>query len=108
MVYEDFLTYTEVDAGDDITVTANYITVADMIRNVTSYVKKDYGSNQFGDFEHKYTATLILTDNQASGIIWMLSANNATNTYQNALDNNESMGVWFQKWEGVMELKFRN
>lgn len=50
---EDFTTYTEVDPGSDVTVTANTITLNEFVGSSTTYVYKDYGAGHFiGDFEH--------------------------------------------------------
>lgn len=52
MIFEDFTTYTEVDAVGNITVTPSKIDYDDLGRNEESYVYKDKGVNHFsGDFE---------------------------------------------------------
>lgn len=46
----DFTTWTEVDGGNDLTVTTNEITINTMIRDVENYVYYDYGIDYWGDF----------------------------------------------------------
>ena len=58
MATEDLTGFTEVDAGGDITVTTARCTIDTMIRNVDSYVWKDYGVGHFDDFEHKLTVVV--------------------------------------------------
>lgn len=43
----DFSTWTEVDAGSDLTVTADNVTWVDLPRNIDSYVWEDLGSDNF-------------------------------------------------------------
>ena len=53
--YEDFTTYTEVDAGNNITVATNKISWTALDRNEESYVYADKGVDHFdGDFSHKF------------------------------------------------------
>ncbi len=44
---QDFTTYTEVDTGAKLTVTASRITAANMLRNEDCYVYKDFGASYF-------------------------------------------------------------
>lgn len=59
---EDYTTYTEVDAGGDITVGANLLTVSSMSRSVDSWVVSDKDAGHFsGDFTH-----LLRTQSQSA------------------------------------------
>lgn len=49
----DCTTYTETDAGSDITVTSTKVTVDTMVQTVDSGVYKSYGADYFGDFLHR-------------------------------------------------------
>ena len=63
MAIENFLTYTEEDPNNRITITSSTITFASIARNETAYVYSDKGVNHFsGDFEH------LLEINQTSGL----------------------------------------
>ncbi len=55
---QDYRNYTEVDPGDDITVSSDgtKVTYITLPRNVTSYVYDDFGVNYFGaDWSHDFT-----------------------------------------------------
>lgn len=53
MAYEDFTSFTEVDAEDAYSVTTNKVNVNCTNTNLAgNYVYKDYGANHFDDFEH--------------------------------------------------------
>jgi hypothetical protein len=72
MVLENFLTYTEVDPDDLITVTNRRVTQTAR-QNKTGYVYKTFGDDHFGDFEHLFE--MRMTDNANDGLkaYWMLS-----------------------------------
>lgn len=70
---EDFTTYTEVDNGGDLTVTANKVVVDTQLRNVDNHVSKDAGAGHYGDFEHLTSAKLTATVNGSTGAFWALS-----------------------------------
>ena len=59
MPYEDFTTYTEDDASDVLTVTANKVAAVVALKNYSAYrVYKDYGTDHFGaTFQHDYKWT---------------------------------------------------
>ncbi len=75
---EDFTTYTEVDAGEDIAVDTFSITVDTMQSGVTSYVRKDYTEGHFGDFIHNVDSTITARTNGQSVGVW--STNNGAQT----------------------------
>ena len=72
MGYENFSTYTEVDEGDDITVTSSKVQWVNMNRNVTSYVYKDFGAGHFGDLTHDITVQFNSSNNIAHFLWWGL------------------------------------
>ncbi|HUV85217.1 MAG TPA: hypothetical protein VMV86_05860 [Methanosarcinales archaeon] len=74
MAYEVFTApnYTEVDEGDDITVTSSKVQWVNMNRNVTSYVYKDFGAGHFGDLEHYFTAQFNTSSDAAHFCWWAL------------------------------------
>jgi PKD repeat protein len=59
--YETFTTYTEVDPSSHLTVTSYVVTFANVTRNESTYLYKDYGVDNFDaldvDFEFKITTT---------------------------------------------------
>ena len=74
MATEDLTTYTEVDAGNDITVTIPKADVVAMPCNVVSYVSGDKGVGHFGDFEHQFTVHLgTATADVAHAVFWALT-----------------------------------
>ena len=76
---EDYTTYTEVDAGTDITVAANTLTVSSMARNVDSWVVDDKTAGHFsGDFTH-LLRTQSQTGSTATGRAGVWAIANAVN-----------------------------
>jgi len=104
---ENFTTYTEVDPGGYVTVTASRLTVTNMPRTATAYVYKDFGVDYFGDFEMQIES--LITSQDANAALYILSlANQAgpSNAMSNNLglstgQNNILWGVWptFDKWQ---------
>lgn len=97
MVFEDFTTFTKVDPGGYFTVEDHRITATDMLRSVESYVKKDYGVNHFGDFEHLQLGTLTVTEDDSFLVLWILASNSATNVFADCIVTNEAIAIWFQR-----------
>uniref|UniRef100_A0A6M3M116 Uncharacterized protein n=1 Tax=viral metagenome TaxID=1070528 RepID=A0A6M3M116_9ZZZZ len=84
MATENFTAYTEVDAGDDITVTATKCDVSSMNKNVNSYVAYDEGVDHFdGNFEHLIEMYVSDHTGNATVVFWMLAnvLNNAGAIY---------------------------
>jgi len=79
IIDEDFTTYTEVDPGSDITVTAPRITFTNLYASQDFYVIKDMGEDYFdGNFEHDFTIYVDSQDDESYYFAWGLS--NAENT----------------------------
>lgn len=108
MVYEDFLTYTEVDPDEYLSVFTHGILASAMIKNTAAYVKKDYGGNHFGDFEHLLEVQLTSIDDGAIGVMWMLSSNSETNTHNDGLANNEAIALYFYRADLAYRLTLIN
>jgi hypothetical protein len=74
-VFEDFTTYTEVDGGNDITISPNNIINFDTMRNdALSYVLKDRGVNQIsGDWIYEFDSEFTSIDDGAEVCIWGIS-----------------------------------
>lgn len=72
---EDFTTYTEVDPGSDLTVTATKIDAVDMARGADTYVADDKGANHFdGDFEHLFEFYMDSADKSSiSPSVWAMA-----------------------------------
>jgi len=100
MALEDFTTYTEVDEGDDITVTEHKCDVSTMIRNVTSYVRKDYGVDHFGDFEHLLDIYVSAGDTNSLGLCWSMS--NGNNTYQSQSAAHDGFFIYLNEASGSL------
>lgn len=83
MATVDLTTFTEVDAGGDISRTADRCTVDTMIRAVDSYVYKDYGAGHFGNFSQLLTLNISAFD--AAGYVGIWSLSNAYGSV-NAID----------------------
>lgn len=81
MPYEDFTTYTEVDSGGDITITANQCTVDTMQRAANSYVSVDKGAGNIGDYD--YTVKVNISASSAGGSAFQsFGVSNAPGTIQ--------------------------
>ena len=93
MAVENFTTYTEVDEGGDITVTASKCDVDTMRRDALSYVRKDMGAGHFGDFEHLVTCRMTAAAQDGQANIWGMS--NGSNTDAALATNNDGMRVCF-------------
>jgi hypothetical protein len=97
MAYEDFTTYTEVDAGSDITVdSAVKVSWSDLYtRQDTGYLYKDKGVNHFdGDFTHKFECICSSKIGDALLAFWMLS--NTVGDVKDAEDANDDFLVFTQ------------
>src|SRR5512139_3791753 len=79
MAYEDWTSWTEVDADGDLTVAANQITVA-TLTNDDSCVYKLYGTNYFtGQFSHKLDFRITAeSGNSIDGLICYSDTAHAT------------------------------
>lgn len=93
MAIEDFTGYTEVDTGDDITVTASKCTATNLPENMGSYVRKNFGANYFsGDFKHDFT--FKWTSASADGVYIGVYA--VSDDYQSLVDmdgNNKGLRI---------------
>jgi hypothetical protein len=99
ITYEDFTTYTEVDEDSDITITSStLITVSTMIRNVTSYVYKDFGVDYFGNFEVWTDAEITAAQSTASVTILGMS-NSTSNMTEGGMDSGNS-GISLRMYYG--------
>ena len=67
MAIENLTTYTEVDSGSDITITAPSASFDTMFQNANSYVYKDFGAGNFGDFEIEFEAEIISATSDGGG-----------------------------------------
>jgi len=76
MAYEDYTTYDEVDAGGDITVAANKLTVDTMLITARSYVKENHGANHFGNFEHEVEVKFAAVSASGQFGFWAMSDTN--------------------------------
>ena len=56
MANEDLTTYTEVDPGTVLSITASTVTISDMDRDIDAYLYKDFGVAYFGDFNFNFEA----------------------------------------------------
>jgi hypothetical protein len=87
---EDLTTYTEVDAGADITVAADTITFTDLSRNVESYVYKDFGTDYWsGDFEHRFKVNYSAS--AASGLVQVWGMANSVESIENITQH---ISIW--------------
>jgi len=85
MGYEDFTTYTEVDAPNRFTQTSTRNTVTDLDRDENVYVYKSYGSGHFGDFTH-YIDVQIDGTGTNSLLCWVWVLANTPSSWSNATD----------------------
>lgn len=65
---EDFTTYTEVDAGAKLTITASRITAANLLRNEDSYVYKDYTAGFFNALDIDFEVFISSASDAGQGI----------------------------------------
>ena len=72
---EDFITYTEEDPENKVTVTSNEVNYLNVnFRGTDTYVYKDKGINHFnGNFEHLITVQLSSIQTYAFPTVWMLT-----------------------------------
>lgn len=91
MAYENFTTYTEVDEGSDITVTATKVAWDNLENDETSYVYKDFSVGNFGNFSHDIELQLTSSSADSKVCGWVLS--NHIAEYDEHYDNS---------WEALM------
>lgn len=96
LAIEDLTTFTEVDAGDDITVTASTVTMTALPANVVSYVYKDYGVDNFeGDYYVTWESNIDSMYNASSGLnMWSVFTNDVGNASSWYSDAKDFLGVW--------------
>jgi len=102
--FEDFMTYTELDPENSVTVTPNEIDFAHVnSRGTDTMVYEDMGIDYFsGDFEHLFTAGITSADTYALPTVWMLS-NTVDDMYDLALANQGFLEVdFYQHWDGYL------
>jgi len=100
MAIEDFTTYTEVDSGGDITVTASKIDVSSMQKQATSYVYKDYGAGYFDtSLEHDVDITIASASAGAWGGYW--AVNNTAETMVQMDTNNRGIAGFLYRFTGA-------
>jgi len=99
---ESFLNFTEYDPNEVRTVVKKKITLADIRRDDTGYLVKDYGANNFsGDFNDEINFQLIDYLDDALHLyghsvgIWSLT--NGSHTIQEMIDNTDGLAVYFYK-----------
>ncbi len=76
MAIEDFTTYTEVDAGSDITITSSRVTFTVLPRNVESYVYYDKAAGFFDGsvgWIHNFEMFVSASDTGSVAVGWMVS-----------------------------------
>jgi hypothetical protein len=87
---EDFTTYTEVDAGADITVAASSLTLDNLERDETAYVYKDFGSGYWsGDFDIRCKVNLSAVEVASTIYVFGISDDNSGDL-QDVADNSGS------------------
>jgi len=91
MAIENLTTYTEVDSGSDITVTAPSASFVAMPREVISYVYKDFGVGNFIDFDIDFE--FQITAISSTGIAVVFSLSNTIGTFQDQLTANDGLIV---------------
>ena len=92
---ENFTTYTEVDSGTDITVTAPKVDVVTMDIGANSSVYKSYGAAHFGNFTHKFEIYISASSGGAAFLgHWGLS-NAAASTIADIVTANIGMAIFF-------------
>jgi len=90
---ENFTTYTEVDTGEDLTVTVTRITGVNAVSNDAPRVYYDKAASHFtGDFEHLVTVYASDIDNAKYIGCWTLTSVERASLYQASL-NNDGMAV---------------
>jgi hypothetical protein len=96
MAYEDFTTYTEVDSGDDIDVTASRITFTTITENAVSWVVKDKEANHFStDFSHLVE---VKSTAEVNGVLAICMLANMIGTVQDIADASEDSVFLFLNW----------
>jgi len=87
MAYEVITTFTEVDPGNDFVQTATKNDVTTLKASLKSYVYKDYGVDNFGDFRHFLEAKITQDGGNTKCGIWALSNDIGSSTdYTNGLE----------------------
>jgi hypothetical protein len=81
--------FTEVDSGDDITVTDKKCEFDTMQRVANSYVHKDYGTDYFDDFEIEFEIELTATQNNS--LVCVCAVTDSPGTYADHDTSNEGL-----------------
>lgn len=98
--------WTEVDPGNDITVTASRITATAVLsRQDTFYVNRDIGVNYFdGDFTHKFEIEFSSVGVNGVVTFWMLA--NSVNDVKGVIDANEDC-ISLEVWDDTENIRLR-
>lgn len=74
MATQDFTTYTKVDPGSKLTVTATRITFTAMPQNASTYVYKDLGAGAVGgSFKHRFNFNITSGSNNNVAGLWLVA-----------------------------------
>lgn len=107
MAYEDFTTYTEIDEGDDITVTTNKVEWDTMTSDVTSRVFKDFGVGHFGNVEHLVEIEFKTSTVYGGSAFWIIS--NALTDLQDMFGNKPPGLVFYgMQYEGSYQFRLHD
>jgi hypothetical protein len=95
---EDFTTYTEVDPNSKISVTSSKVEFDDLSTGTTAYVRKSFGAEHFGDFEHllEFGKPDSPVGKYHSGLYWAVADDYPTKQSMYDNDNGILIYTWAQ------------
>jgi hypothetical protein len=96
MAYEDFTTFTEVDPGGWVTVTASRCNVVNADTDLLYYVRADRGAGHFGDFERLLTFHLGSGSKNSRGGTWGVS--NGASAYVDMAGANDGIAHFVARY----------
>jgi len=92
---EQLPTYTEVDPGNNLTVTPNSVSANNLPRNVDAYLYKDFGAGHFNGFEIEFDAVCYSTSDTGGFLVPIMLSNKLDDFPHQAAD---AVSVAFYKY----------
>ena len=103
MATENLTTYTEVDSGADITVSASAAQFDTMRRDAVSYVYKDFGAGYFSNFDIDFEFEITSVSGN-SGVTVLCAVSNTIGTLQDFIDNTDGIDALAFSNTGNLEI----
>ena len=100
----DYTTFTEIDPGNDFTVTQNKITVEELLRGTAGWIYYDYGAGYFsGDFVHQFEYKHTGGNSVGAACVWALA--NAVDGWSDLSSSGDILNVRMTDISGTIQIQ---